>query len=155
MSGFYGQYHTSLDEKGRFSLPAKLRNVVDSDGKLLLGSTPILTAGLDGCLCLYPEQEWQNLQNRLSELSFTRKDFRFFSRRLYEAAAAVSPDRNGRILVPSHLIKAADLEKDLLVTGVNRWIEIWNPRRHNDYMEQFDKSYEEVAEELFPGHSGQ
>jgi len=137
VGGFYGQYHITLDEKGRLSLPSKLRNVLGANGKPLLSGAPVLCSGLDGCLCLYPEGEWQSMQERLSTLSFTRKDFRYFSRRLYETAATVSPDRSGRILIPAHLIKSAGLDKDLLVTGVNRWIEIWNPQRHADYLEQF------------------
>ncbi len=155
VSGFFGQYHTTLDEKGRFALPSKLRNVMGANGKPLLSGSPVLTAGLDGCLCLYPEDEWQRMEDRLSTLPFTRKDFRYFSRRLYEAAAMVAPDRSGRILIPSHLIQAVGLEKDLLVTGVNRWIEIWNPQRHSDYLEQFGRSYEEVAEQLFSGQDDQ
>jgi len=140
LSGFYGQYHTTLDDKGRFSLPAKLRNVIGPGKKPLLEGNLILTKGLEGCLSLYPNLEWQEIQNRLSSLPFTQKDFRYFSRRFYSLAGAVSPDRNGRILVPSHLITEAGLKKELLVIGVNRWIEIWNPDRFVYYLEQFSRS---------------
>ena len=103
MTGFYGQYQTSIDDKGRLSLPAKLRSIKDSDGKLRLSSDLILTKGLEGCLSLYPESEWEVVQKRLSSLNFTQKDFRFFSRRFYSAAAVVTPDKTGRILIPSNL----------------------------------------------------
>jgi len=149
LTGFYGQYQTTLDEKGRFSLPAKLRSVTGSDTSPLLDGDVVLTKGLEGCLSLYPEVEWAEIQERLSTLNFTQKDFRFFSRRFYSAAGAVSPDKNGRILIPSHLIEEAHLKKDLLVIGVNRWIEIWDPNRYKYYLEQYGGSYEEVAERLF------
>ena len=152
MTGFYGQYQTTLDEKGRFSLPAKLRSVKDSSGKPLLDGEVILTKGLEGCLSLYPEGEWTEIQNRLSSLNFTQKDFRYFGRRFYSAAGLVTPDKSGRILIPSHLIGEAGLKKDLLVIGVNRSIEIWNPERFQYYLEQFSGSYEEVAERLFSRH---
>jgi len=100
---------------------------------------------------LYPQKEWDNIQSRLSSLNFTKKDFRFFSRRFYSAAAIVSPDKNGRILIPSHLVAEASLKKELLVIGVNDWIEIWEPIRYQYYLEQFSGSYEEVAERLFLG----
>ena len=154
MSGFYGEYHTTMDNKGRFALPAKLRSVVDADGAPILDGTIVLTKGLEGCLSLYPDPDWQDMQSRLSSLNFTQKDFRYFSRRFYSAAAAVSPDRNGRILIPSHLVKEAGLKKDLLVIGVNRWIEVWNPERFEYYLDQFSGSYEEVAERLFTGRPG-
>lgn len=151
MGGFYGQYQTTMDDKGRFALPAKLRSVVDNDKKVILEGDLVLTKGLEGCLSLYPQKEWDNIQSRLSSLNFTKKDFRFFSRRFYSAAAIVSPDKNGRILIPSHLVAEASLKKELLVIGVNDWIEIWDPIRYQYYLEQFSGSYEEVAERLFLG----
>ena len=154
MSGFYGRFPTTLDAKGRFALPAKLRSVVDSDGRSYLEGDLILTKGLEGCLSLYPESEWDQIQKRLSSLSFTQKDFRYFSRRFYSSAAAVSTDRSGRILIPSHLIDEAGLKKDLLVVGVNNWIEIWNPERFEYYLQQYSGSYEDVAERLFSGTNG-
>ena len=154
VSGFYGQFQTTMDDKGRFALPAKLRGVTDTDGKPYLEGDLILTKGLEGCLTLYPGSEWQDIQKRLSSLSFTQKDYRFFSRRFYSSAAAVSPDRSGRILVPSHLIEEAGLKKELLVIGVNNWIEIWNPERFEYYLQQYSGSYEEVAERLFTGNDG-
>lgn len=149
MTGFVGQYSTTMDEKGRFALPARLRNLKDSSQKAALSGNLILTKGLEGCLSLYPEGEWAEVQKRLSALSFTQKDYRFFSRRFYSSACAVTPDRSGRILIPSHLIEEAALSKDLLVIGVDRWVEVWNPERYRYYLEQFAGSYEEVAERLF------
>lgn len=155
MFGFYGLYHTTMDDKGRFALPAKLRSINGADEKPLLEGDLVLTKGLEGCLTLYPEAEWADIQGRLSTLTFTKKDFRYFGRRFYSSASIVSPDRNGRILIPAHLIKEAALAKDLMVIGVNRWIEIWNPDRYQYYLEQFSASYEDVAERLFPGDDEQ
>lgn len=138
-----------MDDKGRFALPAKLRNVLGADNKPLLDGTPILTKGLDQCLALYPESEWQAVRSRFSKISFARKDYRFFSRRFYRMACQVTPDRSGRILIPSTLIKAADLKKDLLVMGQDRWIEIWNPELYRKYDDEYPASYEDVAERLF------
>jgi MraZ protein len=138
-----------MDEKGRFALPSKLRAVSDESGAGVLSGELALTMGLEGCLTLYPESEWAAIQGRLSSLNFTKKDFRFFSRRFYASAGLVTPDRNGRILIPAHLVAEAGLKKDLLVVGVNRWVEIWNPERYEYYLKQYSGSYEEVAERLF------
>ncbi len=151
MTGFYGQYQTTLDDKGRFALPAKLRSVRGLSDEPLLDGNVILTKGLDGCLSLYPESEWAEIQNRLATLNFTQRDFRFFGRRFYATASVVVPDKLGRILIPSNLIQEAGLKKDLLVIGVNRSVEIWNPERYQYYLEQYNRSYEEVAERLFMG----
>lgn len=150
-AGFYGQFRTTMDNQGRFALPAKLRSVPGPDNNQLLSEELILAKGLEGCLSLYPQIEWQDVQKRLSALHFTKRDFRFFSRKFYSSAATLTPDRNGRIVIPAHLIDEAGLKRDLLVIGVNRWVEIWNPDRYEYYLEQFSGSYEEVAERLFSG----
>ena len=155
MSGFYGKYQTTLDTKGRFALPAKLRTVAGPGKKPLTAGDMILTKGLEGCLSLYPQAESEEMQPPLSTLSFTQKDYRYFSRRFYSAAGTVSLDNSGRILIPSHLVHEARLKKDLLVIGVNRWIEIWDPDRYDYYLQQFAGSYEEVAERLFTGNGQQ
>jgi MraZ protein len=155
VTGFYGQYQTTLDGKGRFALPAKLRSVRGPADEPLLDGDLVLTKGLEGCLSLYPEIEWDEIQQRLSSLNFTQRDFRFFGRRFYSAATVVTPDKTGRILIPSHLIQEAGLRRDLTIIGVNRSVEIWNPDKFQSYLEQFAGSYEEVAERLFSGHDRQ
>ncbi|MGH8015853.1 MAG: division/cell wall cluster transcriptional repressor MraZ [Candidatus Zixiibacteriota bacterium] len=150
-TGFYGQFRTTMDNQGRLSLPAKLRSVRGEGDSPILSQELILAKGLEGCLSLYSPAEWESVQARLSSLHFTKKDFRFFTRRLYSSAASVTPDKNGRIQIPSHLMEEAGLKKELMVIGVNRWIEIWNPERYEYYLEQYSGSYEEVAERLFSG----
>ncbi len=66
MSGLYGQFQTTMDTKGRFALPAKLRNVNDLEGNSLLEGNLVLTKGLEGCLSLYPEAEWDDIQSKLN-----------------------------------------------------------------------------------------
>ena len=154
LSGFLGQYQTTMDNKGRFALPAKLRSVIGENKKPLLDGDLTITKGLEGCLSLYPKAEWSKIQDRLSSLNFTKKDFRFFSRRFYASAGIVTPDKNGRILIPAHLVAEGKLNKDLLVIGVSDWIEIWDPVRYQYYLEQYSGSYE-VAERLFTGDGNQ
>ena len=151
MTGLVGQYQISMDDKGRFPLPARLRNLKDSSNKPILSGNLVLTKGMEGCLALYPEATWETIQGRMGKLSFTQRDFRYFSRRFYSSASLVKTDRSGRILVPSHLIEEAALDKDVLVIGVNTWLEIWNPERYRYYLEQFSGSYEEVADRLITG----
>jgi len=151
MTGFFGRYNTTLDEKGRCILPSKLRSVVDDSGNGMLEGVVFLTKGLEGCLSVYPGSEWTAIQQRLSTLDFTDKAYRSFSRRFYSLASPVTPDKNGRILIPSHLVEEASLERNLTVIGVNRTIEIWHPPLFDYYLKQFAGSYEEVAGRLFSG----
>ncbi|HDL03084.1 MAG: division/cell wall cluster transcriptional repressor MraZ [Candidatus Zixiibacteriota bacterium] len=152
MEGFYGQFTVLMDAKGRISLPSKLR---PSDKKSRQDHEFILTKGLDGCLALYPGSEWQQIQQRLGALNFTQKDFRYFSRLLHSVAVNINLDRQGRLLIPSHLQHDAGLTKEVLVIGVYRWIEFWNPDAYRQYLSQYGQSYEEVAEKLFDLNRGQ
>ena len=155
MLGFLGRYQTTLDEKGRFSLPAKLRSVVGPSDQPLLERDAILTKGWEGCLSLYPLIEWEEFQRRLASQTFTQKDFRDFSRRFYSSATVVTPDKSGRILIPGYLVEEAGLGRELLVLGLNRYIEIWNPEHYRYNEQQGSGKYEEVAERLLANNEAE
>ena len=147
MDGFFGQYNVVMDDKGRISLPSRLRpSIQTADTE---PDTFILTKGLDNCLALYPRKQWELIQQRLDTVSFTRRDFRFFTRLLHSMAVQVTLDRQGRLLIPSHLQKEASLKKDVLVIGAYRWVEFWDPETYSKYFADYGQSYEQVAEKLF------
>ncbi len=158
MLGFCGTFTGVIDGKGRLSIPSKIRpgDPESSDKKgIPSGERMILTEGLDGCLSLYPENEWAVVEKRLEALSFTQKNFRFFNRRMHQNSTPVNIDKSGRILIPENLRSLAGIEKDVLLIGVNKTIEIWDPTRFKEYNDNFGQSYEEVAERLFRDDPGQ
>ena len=118
---FMGEYSHSIDEKGRLIIPSKFR--------FELGETFVLTRGLDGCLCIYPQAEWNTLESKLRELPLTNKNARKITRFLVSSAAACELDKQGRILVPVALREYAGLDKDVVVTGNIERIEIWDKAR--------------------------
>lgn len=148
VSGYYGNYLVRMDDKGRIALPAKLRPPRKDR------NTPpqefIITLGFDGCVTLYPDEEWQRILNKLETLDFTSKDYRNFSRQLFAGAVSVTPDRQGRMLIPGHLRRQGNLDGEVLVLGSGTYIEFWNPDDYKDYLNRFGQTYEEVAENLFP-----
>lgn len=153
VEGFFGQYNVSMDKKGRVALPSKLRPAT-SDGRVA-SKEFILTKGLDGCLAFYPEEQWQIIQQRLGAHNFNQRNYRYFSRMLHSVAVNITLDRQGRLLIPAHLQTDAGLKKEILVIGVNRWIEFWDPEKYNEYLNQYGQSYEEVAEKLFDLNRGE
>ena len=158
MLGFCGTFNCVIDDKGRLSIPSKIRPS-DSDSSSKKGIPPgesmVLTQGLDGCLSLYTEDEWAKIQGRLATLSFTQKDFRYFNRRLHQHTSLVRIDKSGRINIPDILRQLAGLSKNVLVIGVNQTIEIWDPERYLSYQDNYGRTYEEVAERLFRNDSDQ
>ena len=116
---FLGEFVHVLDNKGRLTIPAKFRAELDS--------TLVVTRGLDRCLAVYPIDEWNHLAQRASDLPMTNRQARALRRLLFANASDVSPDGQGRILIPPNLRTYADLDGEVVVVGIDRYIELWNP----------------------------
>lgn len=134
---FMGEYNHSIDQKGRLIIPSKFR---DS-----LGDEFVVTKGLDGCLFVYDNAEWEAFVEKLTSLPTTSKDSRAFARFFLAGAANVEVDKQGRILLPANLRNHAELTKDVVLVGVARRIEIWSKERweNNDFGDM-----DEIAEKL-------
>ena len=110
---FMGEYSHTIDPKGRLIIPSRFREQ--------LGDEFVLTKGLDGCLSIYPMDEWEKFEEQLRSLPLTNKNARTFSRFFVAGATACELDKQGRILVPGTLREFAGLEKDVVLTGnINR-----------------------------------
>ncbi len=143
MSSFLGKHRHTLDAKGRLSIPSKFRKAT--------GEVFVVTRGLDGCLFLYPMDEWRRLEADLRTLRSTSENPRFFMREIAANASEVTVDSHGRVVIPSELRELAHLDGEVLVVGAFDRIEIWNPERHGTYREGFGLSFEEVSETLWDG----
>ena len=138
-----GEYHHNIDEKGRLIIPSKFREEV--------GSSFVVTRGLDGCLFVYSLVEWEKIVAKLKKLPFTKKDARTFTRFFLSSATVCEFDRQGRINLVNSLIEYADLKKECVIIGVNDRLEIWALDKFNNLMEEnFDK-LDMISEHLFDG----
>lgn len=115
---FMGEYNHSIDEKGRLIIPSRFRE--------LLGEEFILTKGLDGCLSIFPQEEWEPFVEKLRSLPLASKDARTFSRFFVSGACICNLDKQGRILVPPTLREFAGLQKDVVLAGNLNRIEVWS-----------------------------
>ena len=137
---FIGEYSHALDAKKRLAVPAKVRKE--------LGSTAILTRGLDSCLFLYPMSEWQKLTEKLSALPMGQGDTRSFLRLMLAGAVEVELDQLGRILVPDYLKSYASLGSRVTIAGVYNRLEIWDSERWEKYKQDVEKNTDMIAEKL-------
>ena len=137
---FMGEYNHTIDAKGRLIVPAKFREI--------LGDNFIVTKGLDGCLFVYPNDEWTRFEEKLKSLPLTNKNARQFTRFFLAGAAACEVDKQGRILLPQVLREFASLEKDVVLVGVASRIEIWSRERWDESMNTDDGDMDEVAENM-------
>ena len=118
---FMGEYNHTIDAKGRLIIPAKFREV--------LGDEFVVTKGMDGCLFVFDNSEWQVFAEKLRSLPMIDKEVRQFTRFFLAGAASVEVDKQGRILLPSVLRAFAGITKDTVLIGVGSRIEIWSKDR--------------------------
>ncbi len=124
---FMGEYNHSIDQKGRIIVPAKFREE--------LGEEFVMTLGLDGCLFVYPNSEWETFVEQLKKLPGNR-EVRQLQRYFLAGATNCELDKQGRILIPVKLREHAKLEKEVVFVGVLGKIEVWSKERwdaNNDF----------------------
>ena len=137
---FMGEFHHSLDVKGRIILPSRFRDE--------LKDCVIVTRGLDGCLNVYTQEAWQTIYEKLLTLPTTNKDARTYVRMMTAKASECSFDSQGRILLPQNLIKDAEIEKEAVIVGAGNHVEIWAASKWDDFELEGSENLEEIAERL-------
>ena len=113
-----GTYEHSIDAKGRLFIPAKLREE--------LGVTFYLAMGVDACLAIYPQSTWDRFTEKFASLPMSQSKA---MRPLFANAAKCEPDGQGRILIPAKLRQYAALEREVVINGASKCVELWNPER--------------------------
>jgi len=135
-----GEYSHNLDSKGRLAVPAKFRQ------KMQTGA--IITRGLDRCLFVFAEKEWETLAQKLIALPLAQANSRAFTRLMLAGAVDVSFDAQGRILVPDYLREYARLKKSVVVAGLYNRVEIWDSTTWSEYKSKTESASDEIAEKL-------
>ena len=137
---FMGEFQHNIDDKGRMIIPAKFRE--------LLGTSFVVTRGLDKCLFVYPLHEWEVLEQKLKTLPLMKSDARAFTRFFFSGATECDWDKQGRVNLPSNLRDYANLEKECVVLGVSNRVEIWSRDIWEQYFQQSEDTFNEIAEKL-------
>lgn len=135
-----GEYHHTIDSKGRIAVPAKFRE------KLQTGA--IITRGLDDCLFVFTVKEWERLAEKLVALPLAQANSRAFVRLMMAGATDVELDSQGRILIPDYLREYAGLAKQAVVAGLYNRLEIWDATRWLAYKRKTESESDEIAEKL-------
>ena len=135
-----GEFKHNLDPKGRMAIPAKFRD------KLTAGA--IITRGIDSCLFVFANNEWEALAAKLIALPLAQANSRAFTRLMLAGASDVELDAQGRILIPDYLRKYAGLKKEVVVAGLYNRIEIWDESSWSTYKTRTESSSEAIAEQL-------
>ena len=141
---FKGQFTYSVDSKGRVSIPAKLRKHVSPEAN----DTFVMTQGTANCIDVYPHDQWQKFESKLENLNPFKPTEAKFIRLILQHATEDTLDNQSRILVPQNLLQFAKIEKEVLILGALKKIELWNPEVYAEYLKQTPETYEQIAAEV-------
>ena len=129
---FLGEYTHTIDDKGRLTIPAKFR------GALAAGL--VITRGFDQNLMVFPIDGWKEMAEKIIKRPFGEEGIRTFRRRVFSGAVDLSPDKNGRIVIPPYLRTFAEIDSEVVVAGLFNYIEIWNSEAWIDVRNTIEQS---------------
>ncbi len=137
-----GEYSHTIDAKGRVILPA--------DFRAELGVSFVITKGLDRCLFLYAQAEWEALAAKLRQLPLVRAEARARARFFFSSARSLECDKQGRFLVPANLRSYAGiaLKQTVVLTGTDSRIEVWSKEQWRSYSDEVEPDVAAIAATL-------
>ena len=125
---FLGQYQHSLDEKGRLTIPARFRELLDGGA--------YVTQGLDQCLVVMTSASFSQTMTDLKAMNMADPNARLLRRVILSNAYPIEMDKSGRMLLPQQLREFAGLEAEAIVAGQGEYFEVWSPVTWNEQMKQ-------------------
>ncbi|MDO4280878.1 MAG: division/cell wall cluster transcriptional repressor MraZ [Peptococcaceae bacterium] len=134
---FLGEYKHSIDNKCRLTIPAKFREALENQC--------VIAKGLDGCLTVYPMDEWALICEKIDAQPSSDLKVRRFKRLFYASASVEALDKQGRLSIPQALMEYAAIEKDVYIVGESNTFELWSEAR---WMDQQTAEEEESFEDL-------
>ena len=140
---FRGRYEHAIDSKGRISIPSRFREILTEkyDERLVI-------TNFDHCLVAFPSQEWSALEQKVNSLSLVKKEAKTFLRFFYSSAIDCVIDKQGRLLIPPTLRDYAGLQKDVMLVGEGKKIEIWAKERWELVVKKAQEDFEQVSDTL-------
>ena len=148
MSSLIGEYQCKVDAKGRFMLPAGLKRQLDPSAK----DQFVINRGFEGCLVLYPMNEWEIETGKFKDLNLFVTKNRKFIRQFNNGATHLSLDGTGRVLLPKPLMGAVGIAKEIVLFAYANRIEVWDKAKYdlvmNDGLDDFAQLAEDVMGEI-------
>lgn len=128
---FMGEYHPTVDEKGRVAIPFKLRKAFGED---CIVNKLIITHGFDKCIMAFRQEDWKVfVENKLITMPQSDPKNRMRLRFMLGGATDCDLDKQGRITIPAYLKNYAGIEREVAILGLYNRIEIWSHEEYQNY----------------------
>ena len=140
---FRGRYEHTIDAKGRISIPSKFREILGKkyDDRLVI-------TNFDHCLVAFPNEEWSLLEQKVGTFSLMKKETSAFFRFFYSSAMDCDIDKQGRLLIPQTLRDYAGLQKDVVLVGEGKRIEIFAKERWLEEARKIEENFDQIRDTL-------
>jgi transcriptional regulator MraZ len=145
---FSGEQYTSIDAKGRTSMPAKMREVfseIIADERFVITKCPVdMGNGIMGRgLAVYPYKDWQEMRDKINNggSGFTAAQLNSIKRLILAPGVDCTADKQGRMLIPPTLRSYASLEREIVFVGTGNKIEIWNQQAWDNVCSQSEQDF--------------
>lgn len=126
MKLFLGEYAHALDDRGRVTLPRKIRQEIED-------REVVLAKGFDPCIFGFDKGSWEREAAKHLEAPVTDEKARNLRRYLFAGAQKVEVDKLGRILLPAQLKEYASIRGEVAVIGAGDHFEIWDKSHWERY----------------------
>ena len=138
---FAGEFPCKLDDKGRFAMPASLREYFALPGNGEVKKAVLVKSQQEHCLWLFPLQNWYTLlevqRQRLNE-----RESRLFMHFVVSEVLEVEIDRASRVLVPRKLREHAGISEDAILVGMYDRLEIWGSESWLTHLSELEEEHE-------------
>ena len=138
---FAGEFPCKLDEKGRFAVPASLRDRFAVPGSPEVKKAVLVKSQQERCLWLFPLPHWYELlevqRQRLSE-----HESRLFMHYMVADVVEVEIDRASRVLVPRKLREDNGIGEEVILVGMYDRLEVWSSSTWKTHISQLEEEYE-------------
>jgi MraZ protein len=145
---FSGEHYTILDDKGRISIPSRLRDLFSAcfgDERFVITKCMVDLGSGEVCrgLTLYPVVEWRQLQEKIERggNGLTAAQLNSIRRLILAPGVECAPDKQGRVLVPPTLRTYAAVEREVVFVGMQRKIEVWSQEAWDKVCSQAEKDF--------------
>jgi MraZ protein len=144
MAGFIGEFHSTVDPKGRFLLPSGLKKQVPAREQKLF----VIHRGIEKHLIIYTKKEWDRTTSEINELNLYVKANREFIRKFNRGATEMELDGTNRLLLPKNLMEYAGIDKDIVLFAYGNRIELWSQKEYNKMLMEDKTDFSQLAEQV-------
>lgn len=147
LQGFYGTYEHAVDSKGRFSLPARIRQALPPHAADVI----VFVRGLDACLYGFSLPAFEEMQQKVGTLGLGSPDARAVMESVGSSASFCEIDAQGRVLVLPKTLELAGIRESVVITGAVKYFAVWSPDNYEVHQRKMQEAYKTGMARFFSG----